>query len=85
MKVHPVRIAINQLNDARSLIAAGHTKRARRNLRRAQRKISNYNDERLRLAYWLIHEAIVALIDYDHGRAQDKARGAVECLIGVMS
>jgi hypothetical protein len=85
MQIPPLRIAVHQLNEARSLIAAGHTKRARRKLRQARRKVADCNDELLRIAYWLIGEAIESLIDHDEARATDKVRGAVECLIGVMS
>ena len=85
MTVHPIRIAIYQLNDARSLLAAGYTKRARRKLRRVRRKVAGSQNPRLRRTHRLLREAIVHMIDLDYGTASDKMRGAVHCLIGVMS
>ena len=83
--VHPIRILIYQVNDARSLLAAGYTKRARRKLRRARRRVAGCSHPRLRRARALLSQAILHMIDLDYGTASDKARGAVHCLIGVMS
>ena len=84
MKITPTRIAINQANEARSLIVAGHTKRARRKLRSARRKMAGLTG-RGRVADRLLGQALEHLIDREHGSACDKARAAVDCLIGVMS
>ena len=73
MRVHPIRVAINQANDARRLIATGHTKRARRNLRQARRKVADCNSRSLVNADRLLGEAVNRLISLEWDLAAEKA------------
>ena len=80
MRVHPIRVAINQANDARRLIATGHTKRARRNLRLARRKVADCDSRKLITAYRRLGEAVNRLKSLEWDLAQEKAGEAARWL-----
>ena len=80
MRVHPIRVAIYQAKNDRRLIATGHTKRARRNLRQARRKIADCDSPKLIKAHRLLGEAVSRLRRREGDLATKKAGKAARLL-----